>query len=211
MRVDAENRLVNTAMLTEAKLVAEIGTLRQGREHPLTEDQKRESAVLRPRLVWARRRSHVHEFEKPRTGQHRFVTDVDLVETVCALARVESDARIAAILNRNQRRTAHGETWTAKYICSLRNNHGIAVYREGERQARNEMSVSEVAGKLGVTDTTVLWLIRPKRLPATHACSGAPWVLRKSDIERYTAERTQPATPPTADSKQLNLETPSHL
>ena len=59
------------------------------------------------------------------------------------LARIEPDARIASILNRNQRRTAHGEIWTAKRICSLRNNHAIPVYREGERQARDEMSVSE--------------------------------------------------------------------
>jgi hypothetical protein len=39
-------------MLTEAKLVAEIETLRQGREHPITDEEKRESAVFRLRLVW---------------------------------------------------------------------------------------------------------------------------------------------------------------
>ena len=58
------------------------------------------------------------------------------------LARIEPDARIASILNRNQRRTAHGQDWTAKRVCSLRNNHAIPVYREGERQARDEMSAT---------------------------------------------------------------------
>jgi hypothetical protein len=58
------------------------------------------------------------------------------VEIVRTLARIEPDARIASILNRNQRRTAHGQEWTAKRVCSLRNNHAIPVYREGERQAR---------------------------------------------------------------------------
>jgi len=35
------------------------------------------------------------------------------VELVRKLARVEPDVRIASILNRNQRRTAHWQVWTA--------------------------------------------------------------------------------------------------
>jgi DNA invertase Pin-like site-specific DNA recombinase len=148
------------------------------------------------------------EFEKIRSGRHRYVTDDDLVEIVRKLARIEPDARIASILNRNQRRTAHGAEWTAKRVCSLRNNHAIAVYREGERQDRNEMSVSEVATALGVTPTSVLRLIRLKQLQATQACVSAPWILRRTDVERCVAERNHPATPPTVDSAQLILEIP---
>ena len=148
------------------------------------------------------------EFEKIRSGRHRYVTDDDLVELVGMLARIEPDARIASILNRNQRRTAHGDDWIAKRVCSLRNNHGIPVYREGERQGRGEMSVSEVAAALGVTPTTVLRLIRLKQLRATQACVGAPWILHRADVERCVAERNHPATPPTVDSAQLILEIP---
>jgi DNA invertase Pin-like site-specific DNA recombinase len=146
------------------------------------------------------------EFQKIGTGRHRYVTDDDLVEIVRMLARIEPDARIASILNRNQRRTAHGQSWTAKRICSLRNNHAIPVYREGERQARGEMSVSEAAAALVVTPTTVLRLIRLKQLPATQACVSAPWILRSADVERCVAERNHPATPPMVDSAQLPLE-----
>jgi DNA invertase Pin-like site-specific DNA recombinase len=146
------------------------------------------------------------EFQKIGTGRHRYVTDDDLVEIVRTLARIEPDARIASILNRNQRRTAHGQDWTAKRICSLRNNHAIPVYREGERQARGEMSVSEGAAALSVTTTTVLRLIRLKQLPASQACVSAPWILRKADVERCVAERKHPATPPTVDPAQLILE-----
>jgi hypothetical protein len=119
------------------------------------------------------------EFEKIRSGVHRYVTDKDLVEIIRVLARIEPDERIASILNRNQRRTAHGEVWTAKRVYSLRNRHRIPVYREGERQARSEMFVGEAGKVLGVTQTTVLRLIRLKQLPATQACAGAPWVMRK--------------------------------
>ena len=146
------------------------------------------------------------EFQKIGTGRHRYVTDDDLVEIVRMLARIEPDARIASILNRNQRPTAHGQSWTAKRICSLRNNHAIPVYREGERQARGEMSVSEAAAALVVTPTTVLRLIRLKQLPATQACVSAPWILRSADVERCVAERNHPATPPMVDSAQLPLE-----
>jgi DNA invertase Pin-like site-specific DNA recombinase len=83
------------------------------------------------------------EFEKIRTGQHRYVTDHDLVETIRKLARIECDARIASILNRNQKRTAHGDSWTAVRICSLRHHHAIPVYQVGERQERGEISVQE--------------------------------------------------------------------
>jgi len=148
------------------------------------------------------------EFEKIRSGAHRYVTDKDLVEIVRILARIEPDARIASILNRNQRRTTHGQIWTAKRICSLRSYHAIPVYCEGERQARNEMSVSEACDVLGVTPTTVLRLIRLKQLPATQACVGAPWIMRRADVERCTAERNHPAPPPTVDSAQLALEIP---
>ncbi len=252
--VDPVNRLVaaelerrwNQALTTQAQLEADLLTVQHGREHPLTDAEKRELLALArdlPRLWDDPRCSPEHkkrllrialkeiiatcegdtirlvlhwqggdhtqvEFQKIRTGRHRHVTDDDLVEIVRALARIEPDARIASVLNRNQRRTAHGQRWTAKHVCSLRNHHAIAVYREGERQARGEMSVSEVAVVLGVTQTTVLRLTRSKHVPATQACAGAPWILRTADVERFVAERHRPATPPTVDSAQLPLEIP---
>ena len=252
--VDPANRLVaaelerrwNQALSTEEHLEAELGTLQQGREHPLSDAQKREVLALArdlPRLWDDPHSSPEHkkrllrialkeiiatsegetirlvlhwqggdhtqiEFQKIRSGHHRYFTDNDLVEIVRTLARIEPDARIAAILNRNQRRTPHGQIWTAKRICSLRSHHAIPVYCAGERQARGEMAVSEAAVVLGVTPTTVLRLIRLKQLPATQACGGAPWILHRADIEQCMAERNRPAPPPTVDSAQLALEIP---
>jgi hypothetical protein len=252
--VDPANRLVaaelerrwNQALTTEAQVEADLATLEGGREHPLTDAQKREllsfardlpilwddpqslpehkKRLLRIALKeiiatcegeticlilhWQGGDHTKVEFQKIGTGRHRYVTDDDLVEIVRILARIEPDARIASILNRNQRRTAHGQAWTVKRICSLRNNHAIPVYREGERQARGEMSVSECAAALSVTPTTVLRLIRLKQLPASQACVSAPWILCKADVERCVSERKHPATPPTVDSAQLILEIP---
>ncbi len=252
--VDPANRLVaaelerrwNQALTTEAHLEAELGTLQQGRELPLSDTQKRELLALARDLpgLWDDPQSspehkkrllrialkeiiatsdgetirlvlhwqggdHTQiEFQKIRSGHHRYFTDNDLVEIVRTLARIEPDARIAAILNKNQRRTPHGQIWTTRRICSLRSHHAIAVYREGERKDRGEVSVSEVAVVLGVTPTTVLRMIRLKQLPATQACVSAPWILRRADVERYISERNRPAPPPTVDLAQLVLEIP---
>jgi DNA invertase Pin-like site-specific DNA recombinase len=167
-----------------------------------------EGETIRLVLHWQGGDHTQAEFLKTRSGRHRYVTDDDIVKTVRALARIEPDARIASILNRNRKPTAHGQTWTARRVCSLRRNHEIEVYREGERQSREEMSVSETANILGVTQTTVLRMIRLKRLQATQVCPNAPWILRRVDVEQCLAERNEPTPPPTGNSAQMSLEIP---
>jgi hypothetical protein len=123
--------------------------------------------------------------QKTRAGMHRYVTDTETIELIRTLARVQPDSMIASILNRIGRRTAHDQGWNARRVCSIRKHHAIEVYREGERQARGELTVSEVASMLRVTETTILRMIRHKQLPATHACLNAPWILLKKDVEKF--------------------------
>ena len=68
---------------------------------------------------------------RARSGQHRWSTDKATVELVREPARSLSDALIAGLLNRLGERTAKGRGWTRSRVRSLRNSHGIAVYREG--------------------------------------------------------------------------------
>jgi DNA invertase Pin-like site-specific DNA recombinase len=126
-------------------------------------------------------------FEKQRTGQHRYVTADDTLVLIRSLARIQPDSMIASILNRIGRRTAHGQSWTAKRVCSVRQHHEIDAYREGERQARGELTVREVACMLKVMEGAVIYLIRTKRLPATQACVKAPWIVLKQDVDKYIA------------------------
>jgi len=144
--------------------------------------------------------------EKTRTGKHRYVMDTDTIELIRSLARIQPDSMIASILNRFGRRTAHGESWNARRVCSARNNHKIEVYREGERQDRGELTVSEVASMLSVTETTVLRMIRQKQLPATHACLNAPWILLKEDVENYIAASRRAESPQTSNPNQMAFD-----
>ncbi len=88
------------------------------------------------------------EFAKNGTGQHRWVTEQDIVELVRSLARQMPDGLIASVLNRMGKRTAHSRTWTKMRVCSLRNDHSIAVYRQGEREERGELTLEEAAAYL---------------------------------------------------------------
>jgi hypothetical protein len=145
-------------------------------------------------------------FDKNRAGKHRYVMDTDMIELIRSLARIQPDSMIASILNRMGRPTPHGQTWTAVRVCATRNNHAIGVYREGERQARGELSVSEVAAILSVTQTTVLRLIRRQHLLAIQACLNAPWIVRQEDLDRYLVANRLAGRPQTANPNQLSFE-----
>jgi hypothetical protein len=143
--------------------------------------------------------------KKTPTGRHGRVTSAETIELITSLARLQPDERIAATINRLGHRTAHGQTWTATRVCSIRNGHGIAAYREGERQERGELTVDEVAAALRVTPTTVLRLIRQTNLPAKQACRNAPWTIRQVDLDEFLAARAVQG-PSTHLSGQLTLD-----
>ena len=143
--------------------------------------------------------------KKTPTGRHGQVTSTATIELITSLARQQPDERIAATINRLGHRTAHGQTWTAARVCSIRNGHGIAPYREGERQARGELTVDEVAATLQLTHTTVLRLIRQKELVAKQACRNAPWTVRRDDLDEFLATRAE-QNPSTRVSGQMVLD-----
>jgi len=143
--------------------------------------------------------------QKTRAGCHRYVTDANTVDLIRSLARLQPDSMIASILNRMGRRTAHGQSWNSKRVCTTRYHHEIEVYREGERETRGELTVSEVAALLRVTDTTVLRMIRQKRLPAAQVCANAPWVLLKDEVAEFLATFRNGEAPQTCDPNQLTL------
>lgn len=143
--------------------------------------------------------------QKVRKGQHRFVTDTDAFELIRGLARLQPDPMIASILNRLGHRTAHGERWTARTICSLRNRHTIGVYIPGEWHHRGELMLDEAAAMLKVNATTVMKWIRGRRLPARQLCPHAPWILRQSDVESFKTIPEQTPMNHGVNAKQLAL------
>ena len=142
-----------------------------------------------------------------RTGEHRWTTDAQTGALIRDLARMLPDELIAGLLNRLGKKTGKGNSWTKSRVCSFRSARGIAVYREGERQQRGELILSEAAEQLAVDPVVIRRLIRCGILPARQACKGAPWIIHIEALERPEVlaglSKRGPLTP---HPKQTNLD-----
>ena len=118
-----------------------------------------------------------------RTGEHRWTTDAETGALIGELARMLPDELIAGLLNRLGKKTGKGNSWTKSRVCSFRSARRIAVYREGERQERGELILSEAADQLAAAPVVIRRLIRSGILPARQACKGAPWIIRREALE----------------------------
>ena len=140
-----------------------------------------EPTRLRLKLHWKGGDHTELDVVKNRVGQHRRKTNDATEQLITDLARLLPDGTIASLLNRLAIRTAKGNTWTQHRVCTFRNDHGITVYREGERNERGELILHEAATRLGVSKMTIVRLIKDGVLPAKQTCAGAPYVIRQCD------------------------------
>ncbi len=123
------------------------------------------------------------EVRRFRTGEHRYKSDREVEDLVAGLSRQLPDEQTARLLNRLGRRTSKGNGWNRGRVRAFRSRRGIPGYREGERQERGELSLSEVSAQLGVDPSVVRRLIRAGILPARQVCTGAPWAIAAADLE----------------------------
>ncbi len=121
--------------------------------------------------------------KKNRTGQHRWALDGETKTLIQGLARMMPDQTIAALLNRAGKRTGRQNSWTRSRVTSFRSKHGIAVYRDGEREERGEITLKEAAALLKISPMSLHRLIQAGILPAEQICKGAPWVIKRADVE----------------------------
>ena len=145
---------------------------------------------------------------KNRSGKHRWTTTVEVEQLITELARLLPDGGIAALLNRLGHRTGKDHTWTEARVRSFRGHHDVAVYQEGEREQRGELTLAEAAEASGTSPMTVLRMIVAGTLPAHQVCKGAPWVIKRSDLEGLSPHRALPpgsTGPLPADCDQISL------
>ena len=145
--------------------------------------------------------------QKNRPGRHRWTTEASTEQLIRELSRLMPDPAIAWVLNRAGKRTGRGNTWTEARVRSFRGDHRIAVYRDGERSERGELTLDEAAKRLGLSKMTVLRLIRSGRIEARQACKGAPWVIPEQAIAdpTLTSAATARHKPVTPDPNQESL------
>jgi excisionase family DNA binding protein len=137
---------------------------------------------------------------KPKSGEHGCRTPEDALAVIRSMATRWPDAQIATSLNRMGLPTAHGKTWTANRVASLRHVYSISAYRSAEKVGE-WLTMSEAADKLGVTNHRIRRLIKDGVLAAEQVVPSAPYQIQASDLahERVKAAISRTGGPCRAD------------
>ena len=159
---------------------------------------RREGAVIHAVLHW-QGGDHTALQVKQRlnaAGRHYWPPD-DTILLVRELARLMPDRQIARLLNRCGKSTGYGNGWTQERVRGFRNHHDIAVYRDGERAERGEVTLDAAAKIIGVCKMTALRMIRRGEVKGRQVCTGAPWMIKAEDVAAFVADKrsSAPVTP----------------
>ena len=118
-----------------------------------------------------------------RRGPERRRTDEDTIELIARLAAHHPDRQIAAILNRQGRRTGTGLPFTETRVRSTRQRAGIPAAPPPD-PAGDVVTIAQAAAELGVSTATVRRWLRDGLLPGEQITPGAPWRIRLTDEVR---------------------------
>jgi hypothetical protein len=117
-----------------------------------------------------------------RTPPNRLRTDEDTVALVRRLAAHYPDPVIAHILNRQDRRTARGLSFTAGRVQSLRHHWQIACHQPGDDPTEGALlTVTDAAAQLGLAASTLHRWLRDGFIAGEQLTTGAPWRIRLTD------------------------------
>ena len=122
-------------------------------------------------------------------GKHRWTVPEDTLSLIRELARLMPDQQIARLLNRAGKPTGRGNGWTKARVCSFRNHHGIAVYRDSEWAERGEITLEAAAQIMDVSVMTALRMVRRGIIKGRQLCRGAPWVIKVEDMAAYREQK----------------------
>jgi excisionase family DNA binding protein len=141
----------------------------------------------------------------PRSNPPTRKTDEETVDIIRRLAAYHADGVIAGVLNRQGRRTASGDRFTASHVQGLRHHRGIPCYKPpAEAPAGQPVTVKKAAEILKVAPGTVLRWIEDGFIPAEQPTLGAPWQIRITDelLGRFV-EKTPPGFVPMIEATKL--------
>ena len=109
-------------------------------------------------------------------------TDEDTIALLERLAAHYPDAQIAGILNRQGRRSATGERFTAIIVGGLRRYRGIPAHKPSAEPPDGELlPVGKAADVLGVAASTIHRWLGDGFIAGEQDTPGAPWRIRVND------------------------------
>jgi DNA invertase Pin-like site-specific DNA recombinase len=109
-------------------------------------------------------------------------TDEDTIDLIRRLAAHYPDPVIAHILNRQDRRTARGLSYTAGRVQSLRHHYNIPCHQHRDDPAEGEpLTVTDAAKQLGLAPSTLHRWLGDGFIAGEQLTPGAPWRIRLTD------------------------------
>jgi DNA invertase Pin-like site-specific DNA recombinase len=109
-------------------------------------------------------------------------TDEDTIKLLERLAAHYDDGTIAGIINRQGRRSATGERFTAIIVGGLRRYRNIPAYRPPAEPPDGELlPVGKAADELGVAASTIFRWLQAGFIRGEQDTPGAPWRIRVND------------------------------
>ncbi|MDQ5834712.1 MAG: recombinase family protein [Actinomycetota bacterium] len=121
-------------------------------------------------------------------------TDEDTIELLSRLAVHYDDGKIAGILNRQGRRSATGERFTAIIVGGLRRYRNIPAYKPPAEPPDGELlPVGKAADELGVAASTLHRWLQAGFIRGEQDTPGAPWRIRVNDQLRALFVEHAPA------------------
>jgi DNA invertase Pin-like site-specific DNA recombinase len=132
-------------------------------------------------------------------------TDEDTIELIKRLAVHYDDGKIAGILNRQGRRSARGERFTAIIVGGLRRYRGIPAHATPTEPPDGElMPVYKAAAELGVAPSTIFRWLQDGFIAGEQDTPGAPWRIRVNDqLRALFLEDAPPGYVPIVDAMRI--------
>jgi hypothetical protein len=135
----------------------------------------------------------------------------DLATVVNTLRKVLNDAAIAAVLNRENVKTARGETWTGRRVAILRKELCIPAYNAQTQNEQGWITQAQAATCLNISPMSVTRLVRAGIIPAEQPHPRFPTVITRDAVQldrvktAVLALKTSHNRPLSRDPNQLSL------
>jgi hypothetical protein len=120
--------------------------------------------------------------DRPRSQPPKIRTSEDTIALIGRLAAHYPDQIIAGILNRQGRRSARGQRFTASIVQGLRHHWKIGCYQPPATPPGGELvTITQAAKILGVVPSTVHRWLADGFIAGEQPTPGAPWRIQMTD------------------------------
>ena len=163
-----------------------------------------EEAELQAQVHWVGGEVTPVAVRMRKRGEHRWVTDPELVELIRTLAQEFSDEQIAWILSTKRLRTSKGLPFTATRVSRFRYPHGLPGTKQARLEDDHVYSPEQAAALLEVNRGTVIRWIQAGLLRGSQLLPEAPWKVEVTgaDLRRLKATDAPPGWLPLKGAAQ---------